>query len=137
MSSKLNLMKVSAAVDHKQAIIEAVGDVSTFSLLGSDVLVGIKPEKAKTAGGIFLPDSKLNEGRWQSKVGLILAMGPTAFKYDPDNPACAYEGNKPKIGDWVVSYPHESREIGIRSGYCRIVSDKVIRMATTDPDAVY
>lgn len=135
--SKLSIMKVAAAKDHKQAIIDAVGDISSFELVGSDVLVGIKPEKEKTDGGIFLTDKKIEEARYQSKVGLIVAMGPTAFKYDPENPACAFEGKKPKIGDWVVSYAHESREIGVRATYCRIVPDRAIRMITTDPEAIY
>lgn len=137
MSTKLNITDLSRFTDHKAAILDAIGDVGCFTLLGSDVLVAIKPDADRSKGGIIFTDKKLEEARWQGKVGLIIAMGPTAFKYDPDNPACAYEGRKPKLGDWVVYYPHESREIAIRGTVCRIVSDKVIRMTTTDPDSVY
>jgi co-chaperonin GroES (HSP10) len=52
----------------------------------------LRPEK--TQSGIFLPEKARGEDEYQGKVGLIIMMGPDAFKGDP-------EETKPAVGDWV------------------------------------
>ena len=114
-----------ASVSFKKAVLDNIGDLKDFSVLSSNVLVAtyVKPEK--TAGGIIIPDTSKDEDRWQGKVGLVLKIGESAFKYDG---AFEYEGTKPKIGDYVVFHTSDSREIGVNGFSCRFIDSSLIRM---------
>lgn len=135
--TKLNLHELSYEEDFKAALIKALGDLSFLSFTDKHCLVAVKPDRARTKSGLIMPDKTLSEVRYQGKVGLLVAMGPTAFKYDFDNPSLKFEGTKPKIHDWVVYMPHESREIAIKGTVCRIIMDRAIHGTTTDPEAIY
>jgi co-chaperonin GroES (HSP10) len=50
----------------------------------------------KTAGGIIIPGRVKDEDKFQGRCGLVVAMGPAAYKGDKyGSPWC-------KIGDWVA-----------------------------------
>lgn len=98
----------------------------------------IKP--AVTKGGIIIPTTSGEEDRWQGKVGLLIAVGPSAFNYDEvadaiqkaeqaayedgegeptdEALAAALEGalescNVPRVGDWVAYRTSETHEFGV------------------------
>ncbi len=99
----------------------------------------IKP--AITKGGIIIPTTSGEEDRWQGKVGLLIAVGPSAFNYDEVADAiqkaeqAAYDDagegeptdeeledaitgalascNVPRIGDWVAYRTSETHEFGV------------------------
>ena len=66
-------------VDPKRQIITEVGDTKHIQLFGTQVLVGIYKRPEKTKGGIILTPNAIAEDIYQSKVGLILGLGPSAF----------------------------------------------------------
>ena len=69
--------------DPKDAILAALGDIEKFKVFHNEVVVAVYLRPEKTKSGIFLPDSHRDEDRHQSKVGLVVKMGPEAFD-DPN-----------------------------------------------------
>lgn len=130
-------------IDPKEAILQKVGDLSGIDVFGNDILTAIYERPQKTASGIILADQSRDEDRWQSKVALVLKMGPTAFVDD--------DGNKFRdidVGDWVALRPSDGqlvtlnslRKIGVSKDnvvLCRIISDVAIRLRVAHPDQVY
>jgi co-chaperonin GroES (HSP10) len=129
-----DLAKRPANVGFKEAAMAALGDLSGYTVLASNVLVASYIKPGKTAGGLILPDSSTDEDRWQGKIGLVLKLGETAFKYDG---MAAYEGTVPQVGDYVMFHTSDSRELGINGTSCRFVDSSLIRMIVPDPDGVY
>jgi co-chaperonin GroES (HSP10) len=101
---------------------------------GNRVLVATAPHCDKSSGGIIYTSKRVDEGRYQGKVGLILMTGPTAFKYDG---MYDWEGPKPSVGDWVYYRPTDSYETGINGVPCRFIRDELIIGRVTEPEAIY
>lgn len=137
--AKLREIAQAAQTDPKQALLDAVGDISGYTLFGPRVLVAtyIRPES--TRGGIILPDRTLAEDRFQGKVGLVIAKGPLAF-VDDDN--AKFGGLKAEVGDWVVYRASDGLEMftlddGGEGTPCRVMYDQNIIAVVDDPAAVY
>lgn len=118
----------------KDTVLDALGNLDGYQVLGSNVLVATYVSCRKTKGGILRIDKSVDEDRWQGKVGLVLKLGETAFKYDG---ASFYEGPKPNVGDYVAFHTSDTREIGLMGTSCRFVDSSLIRMIVPDPDALY
>jgi hypothetical protein len=73
VSSK-RIVELARATDPRQALIDAV-DVSKIRTFGQNLLVAtyIRPEKTK--GGIYRPDSDIQNDELQGNVGLVLQVG--------------------------------------------------------------
>ena len=71
-----------------------------FRPFGERVLVQIRTPKFKSAGGIILPKDVRETEKWNTQVGKIISMGPTAFK-NRDTLTTWPEGEWAKIGDFV------------------------------------
>lgn len=125
---------IAEAVDPKQAILDAVGDLSGVHLLGDDVLIGIYIRPKKTAGGIIRPDMNVQEDMWQGKVGLVLKLGPNAFVDAEDGHL--YE-DRAKVGDWVMFFVGDARSVSIRGCPCRLIRDVNIRSTVDDPSIIF
>ncbi len=104
------------------------------TFLGSLVFVATYVTPQKSTGGLWMPEKKIDESRFQGKCGLVLAMGPTAFKYDG---AWPYEGPTPKVGDWVRYRASDAGEYGFCNVYCRDIEDHLIRSIVKDPSKVW
>lgn len=136
------VVELARAKDQKQAIMEAVGDLSGHRVLKDLVLVATYIEPEMSAGGIFYTDKRVEESRYQGKIGLVLKLGPTAFKYDGAFP---YEGDIPKVGEWVQFSPTSAREFFLggpggkgNSGIsCRHISSELIDAIIADPQKVW
>lgn len=142
MSLQLTVSKISASVDQRRFIQESIGDLNGHQVLKDLVLVATYIEPNVTKGGIILTDKRIEESRYQGKVGLILKLGPTAFKYDGQYP---YEGPLPKVGDWVKYHPGNAREFFLggpggdgNSGIsCRHISSELIDAIIDDPRKIW
>ena len=137
---KLHTVALAKTDNQKQAMIDAVGDVSDIVFLGGDVLVATLIEPEKTAGGVYMPQQRTKESEFQSKVGLILAMGPDAFEVDEGG--FKYDGPAAKVGDWVLLRPIDGWQIGIgkKRGdgiHCRLIHFSRIRAILANPDKVW
>jgi co-chaperonin GroES (HSP10) len=138
--------------DPADRIFDNAGDLDDFEVFNSNVLVGVYlrdgdgKKEAKTKGGLIVPNAVTNEDKFQSKMGVILNMGPSAFR-DPNGQWFA--DSEFTIGDWVVfrpsdgwgltlvSYDGEGRR---RELLCRLIDDVAVRMRVLGPtpaDRVY
>ena len=130
-------MKVHHEVDPKQKILDEIGDLSSVSISDNNVVVAVyqRPTTMMLGGKAFdLPAKSVDEDRYQSKVGLIVAHGPKAFK-DPNG--VFFNGVDFKIGDWVVIPPSAVTTLMLNGVLCRVVSDEVVKIAVPDPDMIY
>jgi co-chaperonin GroES (HSP10) len=77
---------------------------------GHHVLVEVQKVEKKTAGGIIIPDDRVERDQCSANKGKVIALGPNAFRDFGGNPWC-------KIGDTVIfpkysglEYKSESKE---------------------------
>lgn len=119
--------------DPKQSILNKVGSLDGFHLIGNQLLVGIYVREKM--GSIIVADSTKQEDIYQGKVGLILKTGPKAFDRDWQK---LYGDNViPKAGDWVTFKVYDSWQQKINGEPCRQMNDDQIRAVVSNPDMVY
>lgn len=127
-------MTMSHAVDPKDSIWEELGDLKGIELFNNQVLLATYKRPEKTKSGIILTDKHRDEDRYQSKVGLLVKLGPTAFE---DNAEGWFNGEKFNINDWLVHRPSDGWSINIHGVDCRILADTQIKMRVGNPDQVW
>lgn len=120
--------------DPKQVLLDQVGDTSSIEVFNMQVLVAVYIRPEKTKGGLFLSDKARDEDRYQSKVGLILKKGPTAFV---DKDGEWFSGLDIKEGDWIVFRPSDGWNITINGTLCRMLDDMSVRARIAHPDQVW
>ena len=120
----------SSSLPPKQAHLAALGNFKD-KLLHSQVLVVTYVQPEKTAGGIIIPDKSKDEDRYQGTLGLVVAMGPGAFK---DDNIAKFHDVKLKIGNWVLYRPSDGLELFINQTPCRIFEDVHIKMIVESPE---
>ena len=121
-------------VDPKQALLDEIGDTSGFEVFHNEVIVAVYFRPEKTTGGIILPNSNRDEDKWQSKVGIIIAMGPDAFE---DDSGKWFKNVNVKVGDWVWFKPSDGFNMTINKTLCRALKDTAIRGIVGHPDQVW
>lgn len=120
-------------VDPKQDLLKSLGDLTDIKLLHGQVLVAVYIRPEKTKGGIILTAKTRDEDNYQSKVGLIVAKGPSAFISQGE-----WTWQEPiDLHEWVVFRASDGWNMLINNVMCRIISDTAVRMTITDPDRVW
>ena len=119
----------------KEFIIEKVGDLSNITVMQNMVLVATYIRPDQTEGGLFLPDSAIEEDVYQGKVGLVLKMGPAAFEDSVDEPR--FYGLRANLHDWVAYRVGDSWDLTLRGVACRLIRDSNIRLIISDPKDVF
>lgn len=125
--------RIATSDDPRQAIFDVIGDLSGVEVLGDRVLIGTFIRNEKTKGGIIRPDINVQEDIWQGKAGLVLKLGPDAFKDTPDYTF----SREVKVGEWCVYQVGDAWSININNCPCRLVRDVNIRMVVQDPNIVF
>ena len=121
--------------DCAKQILKYVKPVTaTTQVLHSQVLVAhyIRPSKSK--GGIIMTDAAVQEDRFQGNCFLVIGLGKGAFK---DDAIAKFNGDKLKVGDWVMAVTADGAALYINSVPCRIFSDTRILMKVEDPGMYY
>lgn len=133
LHSARKIEELSRADDPQKAIIKAVGDLSKENVFSDLVLVGtfIRNEKH---GSLILPKEYLQEDEHQSKVGLVLKVGPYAYS---DWEEETKRGQNAQLHTWVVFAIKDTWPVQIRDTPCRFVPYDKIRMRLTDPKLVF
>lgn len=139
-SHRLRELAAASREDAAGSLKSAVGDLSGFEPFHNLVLVAtyIRPET--TTGGIIRPDRNLAEDRFQGKVGLVLKVGPIAFKDDNVN---KFGGLTVQEGDWVLYRASDGHEMFFvdRNGRdgtpCRLLEDVHIKARLREPELVF
>jgi co-chaperonin GroES (HSP10) len=124
---------VANSKNPKRAILDLIGDHSGYEVTHNWVLMATYFRPQKTSGGIIRPESNVEEDMWQSKVGLILQLGPEAFKDTADYSFSIKCG----VGDWVTYSVNETRQQQVNGYPCRIIRDASITGRAMDPNIVF
>ena len=120
--------------DPKQKLIDEVGDISDIEIFNNQILVGVYIRPEKTKSGIYLSDIYRDEVKSQSKVGLILKMGPSAFN---DETGEWFEGIAFNNHDWVVFRPSDGWSVTVNGVLCRMLSDTQVKARITLPHQMW
>ena len=127
-------MKMHHEKDPRDLLQEQIGDLSDFELFNNQILVALSIRPKVTKSGIFLTDKTVDEDIYQSKVGLIMKLGPTAFKDDTGE---WFKNVDMNIGDWIISRSSDGWTITINNVPCRILHDVNVRGRIQDVDQVW
>lgn len=127
-------MLMEHETDPKQKIIGEIGDISNFEIFNNNILVAVYQRPAKTKSGLYLTDKTTDEDRFQSKVGLLLKMGPRAFEPNSEG---WFDGVTFNLNDWIVFRPSDGWNVTVNGILCRILSDTQVRGRADQPDRVW
>ena len=120
--------------DPKEKLLADLGDISKIELFNTNVLVAVYVRPEKTKGGIIMSSKSLDEDRYQSKVGLVVKTGPSAFV---ESDGKWFNGLKIKVGDWLVFRPSDGWNITVNGVLCRMFDDASFKGRIPHPDNVY
>lgn len=111
-----------------------IGDISGFEIFNNRVLIGIYVRPKVTKGGILLTDAHVDEDKFQSKIGLVLKMGTSAFN---DPKGRWFNGVHVREGDWVVYRCSDGWPISVNKKECRLLEDIHVCGKVDHPDRVW
>ena len=136
--------RIGQGGDAATLIVQAIGKklIAEFEPFHNLVMVGTYARSDKTKGGLIIGGDRTRaEDRFQGKIGLVLKVGPTAFKGKaPD----VFGGVTVKPGDWVMykaSDAHEFFFVDAKSSLdgssARLIEDTLILARVADPESIY
>ena len=121
-------------VDPKSKLLAELGDLSSVELFNNQILVATYIRPQKTKSGIYLTDKTTEEDKFQSKVGLLVKTGPSAFE---ENDEGWFQNEEFNLNDWLVFRPSDGWSITIHGVLCRILSDTQVKGRVQNPDEVW
>ena len=127
-------MVMEHQVDPRDAKLAEIGDVSKFEVFNNQVLCAVYLRPQKTRSGIYLTDNTTDEDRHQSKVGLVIKMGPDAFQ---DTDGKWFRDLTINVHDWLVFRPSDGWGITVNGVLCRHLEDAHIVARIPSPDMIY
>jgi len=127
-------MRMEHDVDPVQKLIKELGGISDIEIFNNQILVAVylRPEKTKT--GIYMPDKHREEDKYQSKVGLVVKKGPSAFVDTGDN---WFKDVDINLNDWIMYRATDGWSITVNNVLCRMLDDTAVRGRIPHPDAVW
>lgn len=148
MRVNLRALAEQATHDPAKPLIDAAGDLSDYEVFHNLVLVATYVPPPKVFKGpdgediqFHTSDNTLAEDRFQGKVGLVLKIGPTAFK---DDSVAKFGGVDLMPFQWVMYRPSDGTELFIRDRRksneglsCRLIEDVFVRGRVSDPSLIY
>jgi len=127
-------MQMDHAKDPKETLLKEIGDISKMEVFNNQLLVAVYIRPQKTKSGIYLTDKTTEEDRFQSKVGLVLKKGPSAFD---DSTGEWFSGMEIEENDWIVFRPSDGWSITVNNVLCRMIDDVNIKGRVDHPDRVW
>jgi hypothetical protein len=133
-------VRIEHETDPRDAIMEQVkGLYEQLIIGGADVLIAIYKRIGRTKGGIYLSDRTSDEDDFQGNSGLVLKLGPHAYKSERterwfvDN-----DGNPrpPVPGDWVLFDVKIGLPFKLGKKTCRLIDDQRVMSILPWPDIV-
>lgn len=98
-------------------ILEHIG-IPVHQPAGFKLLVKVFKREEKTVSGLYIPSVVQDKDMWNTRVGLVLAMGRSAYDPSrfPDGPYC-------KVGDYIFYNRHDSSMCKINDHACALLND--------------
>jgi co-chaperonin GroES (HSP10) len=121
-------------VDPKELIHKEMGDISPVEVFNNQLLVAVYIRPEKTKSGILLPGQVRDEDKFQSKVGLVIKKGPSAFE---DTNGEWFKGVDINVGDWIIMRSSDGWSITVNNVLCRMIEDVNVRGRIDHPDRVW
>lgn len=118
----------------KKDLLDELGNLKDVEIFHNQLLVAVYIRPEKTKGGILLSDQATKEDRYQSKVGLVVRMGPEAFVDDSQK---WFKNFKVGLHDWVVYRPSDGWTVTVNGVLCRILDDTHVKGRIPHPDQVW
>jgi co-chaperonin GroES (HSP10) len=100
-----------------------MNEYGAYLILAKAIIV---PEKSK--GGIYKPNQSIQEAKREYDVGLVIGIGPQAFRESdrfPFGPTC-------KIGDWIAFSRFEQACVKFNRHDCFFLNDDKIKIPIPD-----
>lgn len=132
--TQITTLKMAHSQDPAEVIRAEVGNIDGIDVYHNLILIGVYTRPEKTAGGIILSERTKKEDVYQGVVGLVLKVGPMAFK---DDGTTKFHGQSLKPGEWCVFRPGDTHQVSINGVVCRLVEDSLIKLRVPHPDVVY
>lgn len=127
-------MEMEHEKDPAEVLRKQAGDISSVEVFNNQLLVAVYVRPQKTKSGLYLTDKTTEEDRYQSKVGLVLKMGASAFHDTTGEWFSDVEINE---GDWIVFRPSEGWSITVNGQLCRMIDDINVKGRVDQPDRVW
>lgn len=121
-------------VDPAEQLRKELGDLSKLEIFNNQILCAIYLRPEKTKSGIYVPDKNRDEDRYQSKMGLIVKIGPSAFD---DKTGEWFKGVTVKEGDWLILRPSDGWSITVKGVLCRLIEDVNVKGRHPIPDEIW
>ena len=123
------------ALDPKKVIIDFLANhADTLDISCDKLLVVTYRRPEKTAGGIIMTQSALDEDKFQGKAGLVVKIGSLAFK---DDARINHGGFKADLHDWITYRSVHGYEQEFCGLHCRVLKDENVIMKVTDPTLIW
>ena len=121
-------------VEPKEKILSDLGDISNIELFNNQILLAtyVRPEKTKS--GLYLSDKYRDEDVYQSKCGLLIAMGPAAFQ---DDTGAWFNNTNFNLHDWLIFRSSDGWSITVNGVNCKMLADTQIKARVSHPDAAW
>jgi co-chaperonin GroES (HSP10) len=125
---------MKSEVNPRDELINKIGDTSGIELFNTQVLVAKFVRPQKTRGGILLTDNTRKEDIYQGKIGLVVAMGHSAFKEDDGK-----WFNYADIGlhTWVMYRTSDGLDMLVNDVDCKVLKDQAILGRVRDPLSIW
>lgn len=132
--TKMPFMTMYHETDPAEKLAQEVGDLSEIELFNNQILVAVYIRPQKTKSGLYLSDKTVDEDRYQSKVGLLVKKGPSAFD---DKTGEWFAGEEFNLNDWLFFRPADGWSITVNGVLCRILNDTQVKGRVKYPDQVW
>jgi hypothetical protein len=131
-----NPLRMIHDVDPKQELLEATTEAMTsIEPLGASVLLAMYKRPDRLVSGLYIPNKTQDEDKYQGKVGLVVKLGPIAFREDSTH---QWGDRIPHPGDWVIINIGDAFSFDLPNDRrARIVEDVHIKAITRQPDLVW
>lgn len=135
----LSFKLVHAEAPAKKIWRELGNSLDEFDIAAQGVLIATYKRDAgvMTQGGIEIPQEVVKDDEFQSKTGLVVRLGRTAFK---DDDKVQFNGFRCDVGDWVIFRASDGMKmlIGGPGGvHCRLIADVYLKVKVPHADAVF
>lgn len=118
----------------RKALIKELGDIKKDEVFHNGVLVALYIRPVRRKSGLLMTDKSRDEDMYQGSIGLVVGLGPAAFK---DDNVAQFHGKKLKLHDWVLFVPADGIGIHVNGVPCRLFQDTRILMRLSNPEKYF
>lgn len=127
-------MRMEHTIDPREKLLNDLGDLANIEIFNNKLLLAVYLRPEKTKSGFILPGSNLNEDKYQSKVGLLIKMGASAFQDDSN---VWFQNIEIELHNWLFFKPTNSWSMTVNGILCRVIEDSLIEGRVQHPDEAW